>query len=963
MNRIFTNVAASAENTKEVSRHSLRWPPPRFLMAVFLLVLCARVPSADAAEIVYERDIAPILRTYCAGCHNDVDIESELSVERFSSFRKGGMEEGDPILPGQPDESFMIRSLERRAKPYMPPKDEPRVPAAELALLKRWIAEGAHGPANDASILETLVVPGGPAPANSHPAVTALARSSDGKQFAIGSYGRVEIRSKPHGPAKRVVDDLPGKVNAVHFSPDGEQVVVATGITGLRGVARVYDLKTGDLVREFAGHRDTVQDAEFSPDGATLATAGYDRLIKLWRTGTGELLHTLDIHNGAVFDLAFDPSGAVLASASADQTIKLWRVSDGLRLDTLSQPQGELYHVAFTPDGKYIVGAGLDRRIHLWKFVSRNRPESNPVVDSRFAHDSAINVFVLMPDGHALVTAGSDRTLKVWSVPELVEQHAYELQSDVTAALVAYPGGTDFLVGRMDGSIDTVKIVTGKKAVTPALAKTQEPGLQIISTNLIEIVEVEPNDGFGEAVTVALPAGIEGAISEPHDVDVYRFHARAGADLTLAINAARSGSRLDSRVEVLFADGKPVEQVVLQAVRDSWLTFRGKDSNTSDDFRLQNWNEMELDQYLYANGEVVRLWLYPRGPDSGFKVYPGAGNRHTMFSTTALTHAVNEPAYIVKPFPAGTQPVPNGLPVYRLNYENDDESTRQWGTDSLLLFTAPQDGDYLARVTDVRGFGGETNYTYTLSIRGQRPDFSVAMGGKDPKVSAGSGREVTFTATRREGFEGPIRIEVENLPAGFTTSTPIEIEAGQHLAIAALHAAADSVAPDEAADMLVKVVGTATIGGREVRHELGSLGDIQLAEKPKVTVAILPANGSASSAALGDPLEFDIRPGETIIARVRAERHDFDGRIELGGDDSGRNLPHGVFVDNIGLNGLLIVEGQTEREFFITASPVAKPGTRPFHLRATADGGQVSLPVVLHVLPPLTAGNRPASAR
>ena len=56
-------------------------------------------------------------------------------------------------------------------------------------------------------------------------------------------------------------------------------------------------------------------------------------------------------------------------------------------------------------------------------------------------------------------------------------------------------------------------------------------------------------------------------------------------------------------------------------------------------------------------------------------------------------------------------------------------------------------------------------------------------------------------------------------------------------------------------------------------------------------------------------------------------------------------------MDNIGLNGLLIVEGQTEREFFITASPIAKPGTRRFHLRATADGGQVSKPAILHVLP------------
>ena len=58
-----------------------------------------------------------------------------------------------------------------------------------------------------------------------------------------------------------------------------------------------------------------------------------------------------------------------------------------------------------------------------------------------------------------------------------------------------------------------------------------------------------------------------------------------------------------------------------------------------------------------------------------------------------------------------------------------------------------------------------------------------------------------------------------------------------------------------------------------------------------------------------------------------------------------------MFVDNIGLNGLMIVEGQTELEFFITASPVARPGRRLFHLRANDDGGQCSLPVVIEVLP------------
>jgi hypothetical protein len=431
----------------------------------------------------------------------------------------------------------------------------------------------------------------------------------------------------------------------------------------------------------------------------------------------------------------------------------------------------------------------------------------------------------------------------------------------------------------------------------------------------------------------------------------------------LAINAAAAKSSLDSRLEVLTTDGQPVEQVVLQAVRDSWFTFRGKDSDTPDDFRLQNWREMELNEFFYANGEVARLWLYPRGPDSGFKVYPGEGRRHTFFGTTALTHALNEPGYIVVPHPAGATPVPNGLPVFRLNFENDDDPTREAGVDSRLLFTAPKTAEFLVRVTDTRGSGGATNFHYTLAVRPSRPDFSVTVEGMNPKVSPGSGRELRFVAKRREGFTGPIRIDIANLPPGFTASAPVEIEAGQLAAVATLHAEPAVSSPDDTADKAVKVTAVATIRGREVRHELGSLGDIQIGKPPRVTVEILAGSDRAHVRETpGQPLEFTIRPGETITARVRAVRHDFKDRIELGGEDSGRNLPHGLYVDNIGLNGLLIVEGQTERDFFITAAPMAPPGVRQFHLRARGDDGQVSRPAVIRVLPAVNE-RQPASGR
>jgi len=919
----------------------------------------AALPCSAAAPS-YEREIAPILRVYCSGCHNDRDHEGDFSVETFAKLRQGGAESGDPVAAGDAAASVMIRRLKSHAGDHMPPADEPQVPAADLAVLESWIAAGAPGPAVDASILQSLVVPQLPAHLGVMP-VTSAALAPDGGRLAV-VRGRVlsfvpaaagKPAATPPGPTTGV--ELPWRATAVHFSPDGTSYVVAGGITGLCGAAELHDAATGGLLRSFGGHRDLLYDAEFSPDGRLLATAGYDRSIRLWSVSDGVLVRSIDVHNGAIFDLAWHPSGSMLASASADETIKLWRTSDGVRLDTLNQPQGDMFAVVFTPDGRHVIGAGRDKRIHLWKLVSLEAPAINPPVHSRFAHESPIVAVGLSVDGQHLLTSAEDRSLKVWSVPDLALEHDYPHQPDQVSAVTALPDG-GFMVGRMDGSFDTVSLaVDPASPIAPAIPPAQPPVAAAARTaNPRPVTEHEPNDRAEQALAVLLPAEIKGRVARAGDADCFRFAARRGEPLLMEVNAARSKSQLDSRIEVLDAAGNPVEQVVLQATRDSWFTFRGKDSTQSDDFRLQNWMEMELDEYLYAAGEVVKLWRYPQGPDSGFWLYPGSGKRQTFFGTTAVVHALGEPAWIVAPLPPGSRPVPNGLPVFRIYYENDDDPAQRLGADSQLVFTPPADGDYCLRLTDARGFGASAQadaFRYTLTIRPPEPSFTVAVEGKDPKVSPGSCRELKFTATRIEGFAGPIRIDVANLPAGFTFHGPVEIEAGQQQAIGVLSASVDAVEPDKESESAVVVKAMASVAGREVVQEIGSLGDIQVAAKPKVTIAITSPDASSVGQPPDEPLVFTIRPGQTITARVKAERHDFKGQIELGGPDSGRNLPHAVFVDNIGLNGLLIVEGQDDREFFITAAPVAKPCRRLFHLRTTADGHQASLPAVIHVLP------------
>ena len=103
----------------------------------------------------------------------------------------------------------------------------------------------------------------------------------------------------------------------------------------------------------------------------------------------------------------------------------------------------------------------------------------------------------------------------------------------------------------------------------------------------------------------------------------------------------------------------------------------------------------------------------PQGPDSGFQFYGIGGKRRGYFDTSATTHALDEPCYIVEPHPPGTKLVPNGLPVFPLYYANDDDGERKLGRDSALTFTAPADGEYLVRVSDVRELGGD-RFAYRL---------------------------------------------------------------------------------------------------------------------------------------------------------------------------------------------------------------------------------------------------------
>lgn len=919
---------------------------------VFVTATCVAAETAPD----YEQQVAPIFKKYCVGCHNATELEGEFSMESFADLQKGGPR-GPAVLAGDSKSSRLIRMLTGQAKPAMPPKNEPGPKPDEIAVLKAWIDAGAAGPKGTTPAPLTLNTPK-LAAAKKPKAVTSVAWSPDGKTLAVARFAEVQLLNAATQQPAGVVGQQPGKVNSVKFSSDGRLLVIASGVTGLRGQATLWDIVANKLVRHFDGHRDILFSAVLSPDGKLLATGSYDRQIILWNAETGEQLRTLKGHNDAIYDLAFNPAGTVLASASGDQTVKLWQVSTGVRLDTLSQPLKEQFCVSFSPDGQAVVAGGVDNRLRVWKFMSAEVPQINPLLLARFAHEGPLVQLAFSKDGRQLVSVSEDRTVKLWDATSYTQTYVYERQPDITAALAWSPAGDQFVLGRMDGSLQfyPVKPETGSasetKPVNIAASSIPDAPMNLLAVN-------EASDLPADAQAVPLPATITGAIQatrngQQGDADLYRFEARAGQQWVFEINAAQSKSPLDSKLEILTAAGQPVQRLVLQAVRDSYVTFRGLDSS-SRDCRLHNWEEMKLNEYLYLSGEIVKLFLAPRGPDSGFSFYPHEGSRRGYFDTTPTSHAVNEPCYTVVPRAVGEPLVPNGLPVFPIYYENDDDGFRKLGSDSRLTFTAPADANYLVRVTDVRGFQGP-DYKYTLTIRPLRPNFEVTLGGANPTINLGSGKEFSVTANRVDEFDGEIRVDIKNLPPGFGVTTPLIIPAGHNVARGTINTLPTAKAPTADQNKAIEITATANVEGKEVIKPVTNFGEIKLGEAPKILVQILPMEPQTTTAspdpnALPVPAEITIAPGQTITARVRIERRGYEGRVQF--EALNQNLPHGVIIDNIGLNGLMIVDGQTERVFFLTAADWVPEQSRTFHLKSQEEGNQTSWPVILHVKRPV----------
>ena len=451
-----------------------------------------------------------------------------------------------------------------------------------------------------------------------------------------------------------------------------------------------------------------------------------------------------------------------------------------------------------------------------------------------------------------------------------------------------------------------------------------------------ETLEVEPNDTRETAQRLSWPVTLNGhvnsladgsAASSP-DQDLFRFEARKGQVLVLEVEASRLGSSLDSLVEIRDTEGRPVRRAEVRCLAETEVVLSNRGS-IQGSMRLGSTEDLALDDYLMVGSEIVQIKAMPRGPDDDTRFKSFRGVRQALFGTTAEGHAVGDPVYKVRLFPPGTRFSANGMPVFHLNYRNDDGGPG-YGRDSNLEFTAPEDGAYIVALRDSRSQEG-ADHPYRLTIREPSPDFRMEMPSRRSgrilsntgdsthfNLPAGGRLTVDVAVYRLDGFDGEVRVQMENLPAGVSAANAV-IPAGADSTVILLEATPEaSFAPTR-----VRIAGRAEVNGRV------------LIRTPENDPGILLALNTVSDLTVAvDRREVRLEPGKEARIRVDIDRlGEFQGRVPV----NVRNLPYGVRVMNVGLNGILVTKEESSRVFTLYAEPWVKPLVQPIYVVARVE--------------------------
>ena len=197
-------------------------------------------------------------------------------------------------------------------------------------------------------------------------------------------------------------------VRSVVFDREGKRLASA----GSDKLAKIWSVGADSAPIVLVGHDDEVLGVAFQADGKLVATASADRKVRLWNAQTGEGTAFCGRHDGPIHAVAFSPNGTLFATASADRSIKLWDAAKEEHIATLRGHTHGVRSVVFSPDGKRIASASEDGTVKLWD------PTTGQETLTLRGHRQSVAAIAFSPTGDRLASVSWDQTLRIWHAPQ-----------------------------------------------------------------------------------------------------------------------------------------------------------------------------------------------------------------------------------------------------------------------------------------------------------------------------------------------------------------------------------------------------------------------------------------------------------------------------------------------------------------------------------------------------------------